>query len=252
MIIEDIASVPAGNPLYRWEPRTKLIGIMCLAFAFAAVRDLRLLPVMLALSLFLFVLSSLPFSYLLGRMRIPGIFLLAMAVVLPFFSGNTVLVQLGPVSLKQEGCVSLLLIAVKFLCIVTIAVVLFASTPLTRMLGSMRSLGLPPLLGDMMLFTYRYIFQLAADFHRASTAACLRGARMRSLKSLKTTAYIVGSLMVRSHERAERVFHAMTLRGYGRQDMDFYKAKIRPPDVIAGSACVLAAAGFVLFQLLMP
>ncbi|MDY6796642.1 MAG: cobalt ECF transporter T component CbiQ [Actinomycetota bacterium] len=246
MISEDVASVAPGNPLSRWEPRVKLIGIMCLAFAFAAVQDIELLPLMLCAALLAFVLSSLPASYLARRMRLPGIFLLAMALVLPFFSGSTVLVQLGPISLKQEGSLLMVMIAVKFFCIIAVAAVLFASTPMTKLIGAMRSLGLPSLLGDMLLFTYRYIYQLAADIQRARTAARLRGTRIRSFRSIRTTAYIVGSLIARSHEQAERVFQAMTLRGYGRQDVTYAKTKPQAVDLLACATCIALAATLVL------
>jgi cobalt/nickel transport system permease protein len=171
-----------------------------------------------------------------------------MALVLPFFAGNTVLIELGPFSIKQEGSLNLLIIAAKFLCIITVATVLFASTPMTELVEGMRSLGLPSLLGDMLLFTHRYIHQLSKDFERARTAARLRGTRMKSLRSLRTTAYIVGSLLVRSHEQAERVFQAMTLRGYGRQDASPRKTRPGAADVLACVSCVIVAAGLVLIQ----
>lgn len=251
MIREDVVSVPPGNFFSRWEPRAKLIGILCLAFAFSAIEDIKLLPLMLGVTVLVFALSSLPVSYLVNRMRLPGLFLLAMALVLPFFSGNTVLVQLGPISLKQEGSLTIVMIAAKLLCIIAVVAVLFASTPMTNLVGAMRSLGLPSLLGDMLLFTHRYIYQLAADFQRARTAARLRGTRIRSLRSIRTMAYIVGSLLVRSHEQAERVFQAMTLRGYGRHDVVSRKTAPRAVDLLACATCVAIAAGLVLLQVII-
>jgi len=251
LIREDVVSVPPGNFLYRWEPRVKVIGILCLAFGFAVVQDIRLLPLMLGIALLVFALSSLPVSYLANRMRFPGLFLLAMALVLPFFSGNTVLVQMGPISLKQEGSLYMVMIAARLFCIIAVVAVLFASTPMTELVEAMRSLGLPSLLGDMLLFTHRYIYQLAADLQRARTAARLRGTRIRSLRSVRTMAYIVGSLLVRSHEQAERVFQAMTLRGYGRRDVVSRKTAPRAVDLLAGATCVAMAAGLVLLQLLI-
>ena len=184
-------------------------------------------------------------------MKLPGLFLLTLALMLPLFAGTTVLVQLGPVSLKKEGCSSLVMIAVRFFCIIALATVLFASVTMAELVGSMRALGLPSLLGDMLLFTHRYIYQLAADYQRARTAARLRGTRMRSLSSIRTTAYIVGSLLVRSHEKAARVYQSMTLRGYGQQDAAPRKTAPRAVDLIALAACLAVAAGMVLLQYLV-
>jgi cobalt/nickel transport system permease protein len=248
MVGEGTALVPPGNFLSRWEPRLKLLGMLFLVFAFAAVQDMWLLPLMLAIAMAIFILSTLPASYLASRMKLPGLFLLAMALVIPFFSGDTVLLKLGPLSLRQEGSLNMLLIAAKFFSIITVATVLFASTPIARLVGAMRAMGLPSLLADMLLFTHRYIHQLAADIQRARTAARLRGARIKSLRSIRTMAYIVGSLLVRSHDQAERVFQAMTLRGYGNREVALRKRKPRAVDLLAFTACGTLAAGLMLLQ----
>ncbi|MFW6114103.1 MAG: cobalt ECF transporter T component CbiQ, partial [Actinomycetota bacterium] len=223
-------------------------GICFLVFAFAAVREIWLVPLMLAITLIVFILSSLPVSYLASRLKLPGFFLLVMALIIPFFSGETVLVSLGPLSLKQEGSATMFLIAVKFFCIITVATVLFASANISVLAGAMRNMGMPSLLADMLLFTHRYIYQLAEDIQRARTASRLRGARLRSVRSTRTTAYIVGSLLVRSHDQAERVLQAMTLRGYGNREAVARKTKPRTGDLLAFASCAALAAGLMLLQ----
>ncbi len=239
---------PGSNSLSGWETRVKLIGLLCLVFAFAAVRDLRLLPLMVITALATYRLTALPLSYLISRMKVPGVFLLAMAVVLPLFSGETVLLQLGPLALRLEGTLAFISIAARFFSIITVVTVLFATTPMPTLVRAMSSLGLPQLLGDMLLFTYRYIFQLADDLHRARTAARLRGAHFGSIRSIKTTAHIFGSLLVRSHWQAERVLAAMTLRGYGATRVDISRRAPGPGDVAALAACVTLAGIFVVTQ----
>ena len=242
-----------GGFLYRWEPRHKLLGLCALIFAFAVVRDLRLLPAILVTALCIYCLSALPLSFLASRMRLPGLYLLAMGLILPFGSGQTILARLGPLSLRLEGSASLLLIAVKFFCIITVGAVLFASTPLPDLAKAMRSVGVPSLLAEMLLFTHRYIFQLTGDLQRTRAAACVRGFQGKSLLSVKTLAYIVGSLLVRSHAQAERVYQAMTLRGYGCGTAPASGARPGPGDRLALAAGVLLAAAFVLTQaLLLP
>jgi len=48
------------SPLHRWEPRCRLIGLMALILGFSFVRDLRLLPAMIAASFALYAVSRLP------------------------------------------------------------------------------------------------------------------------------------------------------------------------------------------------
>jgi cobalt/nickel transport system permease protein len=122
----------------------------------------------------IFLTSRLPFPYLAERFRLPGLFLLMLAIILPFFSGQTVLLQIGVLSLKQEGCLQVLMIVAKFVSILTAGIVLFATTPFHRQIKAMQALGLPPLFTDMILFTYRFIFEMAEKLRTMKTAMKLR------------------------------------------------------------------------------
>jgi cobalt/nickel transport system permease protein len=243
--------VPESNLLYRWEARHKVIGLMALIFSYAFVRELLLLPLVVAITVVIYSCAELSLSYYWSRIRLPGIFLLTLALILPFGAGNTVLAQLGPLALKLEGLLSVLLISVKFLSIFALVLVLFAGTPLVKMISALRKLGLPSLLTEMIIFTNRYIYQLAADLRRTQVAAGLRGFRGRSLFSLKTVAFMVGTLLVRSHDQSERVFQAMTLRGYGQEQL---AVSVDPPqggDRLALAGFLLLALSLVLLQLLL-
>ncbi len=240
------------SPLHHWEPRCRLIAFVALIFAFSFVRDLRLLPAMLAASVALYALSRLPVSFLLTRLRFPGFFLLMMAVLLPFLSGQTVIARLGPLALRQEGCLALLLIVVRFACILTAGLILFGTAPFLTTIKAMRSLGLPPILADMTLFSYRYIYEIGDDLETMETAMGLRGFRPRraSGRALGVLASLAGSILVRSYEQSERVYRAMTLRGYGRSPRRHDEFQTRPRDVMALVVFLLVAAGFVIAEIL--
>ncbi|KAB2952117.1 cobalt ECF transporter T component CbiQ [Heliorestis acidaminivorans] len=201
--------------LHQWDPRYKFIGLMFLIFAFTLVQEVHLIPAMALVTALLFLQSSLPWRVWLSRLLVPAFFLLALAIVLPFFAGETVLWQLGPLALRLEGLLAFLLVAGKVLSIITIVFILFATTPMLLVIKAMRSLGLPELMADMLLFTYRYLFQLQDDYEGQSTAARLRGYQ-NSTSSLQTTSFLLGTLLVRSYEQSERIYKAMRLRGYGQ------------------------------------
>jgi cobalt/nickel transport system permease protein len=242
------------SPLNRWDPRYKLLGLMSLIFALSLVRDLRLLPAMLVVTAILYAASNLPLGFVLSRLRYPGAFLLIVAVLLPFLSGSTVLFQIGPLALRLEGCLELLRIIVKFVSIVTVGLVLFGTAPFLTTIKAMRALSLPPILADMMLLSYRYIFEIGGDLGRMETAMRLRGFRANrvSARGLGILASLAGSVLVRSHERSDRVYKAMMLRGYGqapRQASDEFKAS--RADVIVLAGVVLVAVGFVVAEVLL-
>ncbi|MEL7035421.1 MAG: cobalt ECF transporter T component CbiQ [Cyanobacteria bacterium J06592_8] len=205
------------SPIHRWNPKYKLVGLLALIFAFATVEDLRLLPVIFTLTIFLYFLSRLPLSFLLNRLRYPGIFLVGVIAVLPFLSGQTIIWQWGIITLRQEGLLAVILIIGRFLSIFITSLVLFGTSSFLNLIKSMRSLGLSPILADMMLLSYRYLFELAYQLNTMQRATQMRGFKPTRLswRNLQVYAALAGSLLVRSYQQSQEIYKAMQLRGYG-------------------------------------
>lgn len=242
------------SPIHRWDPRYKLVGLMALIFAFSFVQNLRLLPAMVAVTAILYASSRLPLVFLLTRLRYPGAFLLVMAILLPFLSGSTVLLHVGPLALRLEGCLELLRMVLRFVCILTTGLVLFGTAPFLTSIKAMRVLGLPAILADMTLLSYRYIFEIGSDLGRMETATRLRGLRAQrfSTRGFGVLALLAGTILVRSYERSDRVYNAMRLRGYGctpRRALNEFQT--RRSDVIALVCVLLVAVGFVAAEILL-
>lgn len=242
------------SPIHRWEPRCKLVALLAVIFAFSFVEQPRLLPAMGVVTLALYKVSRLPLSFLLNRLRYPGFFLLAIVVLLPFTVGSTVIFQLGFLALRQEGLRAVVLIATRFLCILTVSLILFGTAPFLTNVKAMRSLGLPALIADMTLLSYRYIEQFADDLARMQRAMRLRGFRASRLsrRNLMVFASLAGTLLVRSYEQSQQVYQAMVLRGYGqapeRRRPRFQTCR---SDVIALLVTCLVAVGFVTAEILI-
>ncbi|MBC8511607.1 MAG: cobalt ECF transporter T component CbiQ [Dehalococcoidia bacterium] len=242
-----------SSPLHRWDPRCKFIGLMALVFAFSFVRDLRMLPAMVVVTSAIYIVSKLPVSFMLTRLRYPSFFLLVVVLLLPFVSGHTIVMSLGPLDLRQEGLVAVLLIATRFLSILTVGLVLFGTAPFLTTIKSMRALGLPVILTDMALLSFRYLHEIGDDLHRMETSMRLRGFHERrfSKHGLGILAWLGGSILVRSYERSEWVYKAMILRGYGNagRQQDEFRASSR--DIIALGVTLLTAVGFVAGDILI-
>lgn len=215
--------VVGRSPLHTWMPQLKLLSLGLLMFAFAAIRELPLVLPMFGVTASIYALSGLPVSFLLQRLRYPGLFIFMLVLILPLTSGDTVLWQWGPVALRQEGIMAISLVVSRFLCILTLGFVLLGTTPFVTLLRSLRSLGLPVLLADMTLLTYRYLFETADMLSTMQRSMRLRGfghtrRRWFSLRKtdLQRLASLLGTLLIRSYERAERIYTAMRLRGYGQ------------------------------------
>lgn len=211
--------VELNSPIHRWEQRSKVVALIALMFAFAFVDHLLLLPAMFLVTAVLYLLSRLPLSFLLKRLRYPGLFVLTVMVLVLFAStGDTVLFQLGPLSITPEGVETVLLVMARFLCIITVSLVLFGTAPMLTSIRAMRSLRLPDIMVDMTLLTYRYLEELGETQGTMQQAMQLRGFKRDrfSLHNLRIWSGLAGSLLIRSYDRSQRIYQAMRLRGYGQ------------------------------------
>ena len=205
------------SPLHHWNQALKTIALGGLIFAFAFIQSLKLVPVMVLITIILFMLSRLPLHFLLSRLQYPGLFIAAVVLVLPLISGETIIWQWGILTLREEGLLVVLLIVTRFVSILTISLILFGTAPFLSSIKAMRSLGLPRVIVDMTLLSYRYLESFGDTLTTMQRAMKLRGfeASEFSFRNAKRLASLMGSLLVRSYEQSQQVYHAMILRGYG-------------------------------------
>lgn len=217
------------SPLHRWQQGYKIIGLLSLIFAFAFVQNVWLLPIMVTITSILFMLSEIPISFLITRLRYPSWFILAVIILLPFVSGSTPVFQWGALVIKEEGCWQALLVSVRFFCILTVSLILFGTAPFLNSIKAMRSLGLPRVIVDMTLLSYRYLEELGEMLTTMQRAMKLRGFQAKKLnrRNLRIFAQLTGSILIRSYERSLRIYQAMILRGYGYQTAQKQQANFK-------------------------
>lgn len=228
------------------DPRLRIIAVLALAFSFSALHGPVALALMVAATICLVWLSGTPARRLLRALRLPGLVVAGLVLVLPFTSGETVIAALGPFALRAEGLAAATGIALRFLAIFSLIVVFLGALPLSHLIGALRGLGLPALIVDMALLTLRHIDDLRHDLARMQTAMRLRGGH-GWLGRFRSTGWILASLLLRSHARSERVYHAMILRGHGASGAALPDARPVPRSdksallvLIALAACLLA------------
>ena len=211
--------------IHSWHPRYKIIGISLLIFTFAFIKDISLLPAILGIAIIFYYISKLPLSFLVSRLHLPGFFLLGIIFLLPFLRGENVIWEWSFLQLRQEGTLLVLVIVCRFLSIFTLGLVMLGTTPFMTTIQAMRELGLSGVIGDMLILTYRYIYQIFVDFSHIQQAMQLRGYTTKKqsnrkyhisiFRHISVLAAVTASLLLRSYEQSERVYAAMRLRGYG-------------------------------------
>ncbi len=202
------------SPLGRWDPRWKLAGVLLSVIAAALVRTLPASLVIFAGAVILVLLAKLPLRWYFGRLVVLAVFLAVFLVWLPFLYPAPTLKILG-VELSEEGIRLALTLLLKAAAIVSLFLALLATAPLPETLLAAQALRCPRLFLHLTLLTYRYVFLLAEEVVRLRSALRVRGYRNRATAhSYRTVGQAAGSLLVRSHERAERVDQAMRCRGF--------------------------------------
>lgn len=159
--------------------------------------------------------ARLPWELVAGGVRWLVLFLAPFFVIMPLsYPGAPDLQVLGlPVSI--EGVRMATLIVLKALAIALTAYATFGTSRFDVAMIALQHLKVPRLFVQMLLFTYRYIFVFVAELRRRETAMKARGFVPRgNLQTLRTYGNFVGTLLVRSFERTDRIYKAMLSKGY--------------------------------------
>jgi cobalt/nickel transport system permease protein len=102
---------------------------------------------------------------------------------------------------------------------------------------------------------YRYIFLLAEESLRMTRARDSRSAVLERQPSpifqAKTTGSMIGSLLLRSFERSERVHQAMVARGYQGVIQQFVSPPVPAGDMLISGIALCAGAVLLLLSLLV-
>ncbi|NLG23834.1 MAG: cobalt ECF transporter T component CbiQ [Clostridiales bacterium] len=232
LALEELAA--GDGAMHRLHPAAKLLGTA--AYLVCAVSVGRLdYPTM---SLFFFypaiaiALSGVPMAAI-GRRVLPALPLVLFVGLSGALLERETYVALGPLAISR-GVVSMAVLLEKAALSVSAALILMATTPLADLLGCLRRAGAPKALVAVLMLAARYLSLIFGEAGRMSRAYALRAGKARGV-DFRDMGSFLGQLLLRSIDRAERVYAAMKLRGY---DGDF--------PAPAGRHFGVADAGFVL------
>lgn len=201
--------------LHRMDLRLKIISILASSLIISSCRTISSAAIAIIYATLLTLLSGIPLTYYLKKTYLPLIFLLPLFLFLPLSSGGDVLFSLSYLSIYKEGIILSVLISLKVTAIIILINIMLSTAPFRDIAAALKSLKVPDKMLNIILFTYRYFFIFFEDLRKMRVALTLRGFKNRStLTSLRSSANLAGSLLVRSYEQTERIYRAMLLRGY--------------------------------------
>ena len=112
---------------------------------------------------------------------------------------------------------------------------------------ALEHLKIPAVFVQMILFSYRYLFVFLMEISRMNTAMKTRNFEKKlDLHTFKTTGNFVGTLLVRSFERTERIYQAMLSRGYKGKIITFFDYQLTKRDYFKGSLVLLTCSLIII------
>lgn len=212
--IYSIESLSSGDTcIHRLHPATKIVSTLAFLFAvisFDRYEFARLIPY-LFYPVVVMALAEIPYPIMLGRFALALPFCFFAGIANVAFDTKTAFLFIGtPIS---YGVLSFLAILFRaYLCVMAV-LILVAVTPFTQLTGQLRRMRVPEILVTLFEVTYRYLGTLMGEASSMYTAYTLRTPGRKGLK-MDHMGSFVGQLLIRSIDRAERVYNAMKCRGY--------------------------------------
>ena len=229
------------SPIHRLDPRVKVVTTLLFLFVVVSfpIHDVTglipfaLFPVLMA------ALGGIPVRFILRKVLLVSPFALCVGIFNPLLDTRTVAVVAGlPVS---AGLLSFLSILVKFALTVSATLLLIATTSFPGVCHALRRLGCPPLFISQLQFLYRYLFVLAEEAMRIVRARDLRSFGKRGTGAA-VFVRLAGILLIRTLDRAERIYQAMLSRGFAGDIPTLRRSRLAAGDFYfaAGTALLLA------------
>ena len=206
------------SPLHHLDPRLRLVAAAAFSIVTAVCMQFSALTAALAAAVTLTGLARLRAAEVLKRLLVVNGFIIFLWVAVPLTFPGEPLFHLGPLAAAREGVALAGRITLKSNAIVLAFIALVATMPFATAGHALHRLRVPDKIVHLMLMTYRYIFVLEQEYRRLRRAAAIRGFRPgTNLHTYRTYAYLLGMLLVKAVDRAERVRWAMLCRGFQRR-----------------------------------
>lgn len=209
--LEELTS--KNTPIHRVEPSVKLILTVIYLIAIISFRPNQisgLLPYVFY-PIILMTVGEIPFKPLFQRLLI--------ALPFPLFAGISNLVfSRGIVYIIwnigiTEGMVSFCSIFIKTILTVLAVLILISTTRINELVKSMIGFRIPSIIVIQIMLTYRYIGVLLEEISVMYHAYILRAPKEKGIK-LKDMGPFLGQLIIRSFDRADRIYNAMKCKGF--------------------------------------
>jgi cobalt/nickel transport system permease protein len=159
-------------------------------------------------------IGDIPLKPMLAGLVIAAPLAIGVGIFNPFLD-RTIVSTLGGIGISA-GLLSFASLLIKCCLTVFAALLLLSTTGMNKIAAAMHRLHIPQIFIIQLLLTYRYISVLMGETSRVYNAYTLRAPNQRGVSS-KVWGSLIGLLLLRTYDRASRLYQAMKLRGFENQ-----------------------------------
>ncbi len=233
-----------------WDPRIKIFSLGLLAMVTAILQSIPLAFVALLVALVVLSVSRIPGGFVYAAMKWLIVLLLPFFLILPLTYPGEVTSEILGIPFAIEGVRLSVMVVVKAVAIMVVAFVIFGSARFDISMIALRHLKCPSIIVQMLLFSYRYIFLFFSEMKRLDVAMKARGFIKRpNMYTMKVMGGFVGTLLIRSFERTERIYSAMLSKGYQGELHTLVEFTADRTDKLKGLLVVGIALAMLAFDL---
>jgi cobalt/nickel transport system permease protein len=219
------------SPIHSLEPRVKVLTTLCFIIAVVSFKKYDLVGLMpfTIYPIALMAVGNIPFSYIGKKLLIASPFVLFVAMFNPILDRSPVM-ELGTLAISG-GLVSFASIMVKYALTVSAMLTLIACTGFDTICSALTRMGVPGVFTLQLLFVYRYIFVLGEEAGRMARARALRSFGSKGME-LSAYSSMVGQLLLRTMDRAQRIHLAMLCRGFDGEIRQVSSTRLGLSDIL--------------------
>jgi len=201
--------------LDRVDPRLRVVSAVVICVLAVLADSAPAVAVVLAAGLLGLALSGLSLREAARRLLPLNVVMLLLAVLLPLGRSGPALLEFGPLGFSRTGLELAGMVALKGNAMLLVLLGLLGRLDVSTLGHALAHLRVPEKLIHLLLLTVRYLGVFQAEYRRLRGAMKARAFRPRMDRhTYRTFGFLVGMLLVRSFDRAERVLAAMKCRGF--------------------------------------
>ncbi len=222
------------SPVHRMDPRAKLVTFivfMACVVSFNKYEVSGLIPFFFFPAVII-PIARIPARYLVKKMLFGLPFAVFIGIFNPIYDRH-ILFSLGTLPVSG-GVVSFVSILIRFTLTVLAALILIAVTGFNGICMALERFHVPKAFSVQLMMLYRYLFVLTSEGVRMARARELRAVGGQSL-GFRVFGSLLGHLLLRTWNRAQRIHMAMLSRGFSGE-FPLHRPMVMGPADIAFTA----------------